>query len=118
MLELIVEPYAPFASPDTLASAFVETSSLVQDRTNAGSDECVLTDLVASVATAFPDCDGIATAQRTAAFFGPILSALEHTSSVRSSIGMTMPSAVTCYIKYLVAQRPNIIRPYFVFRIQ
>jgi hypothetical protein len=55
MLELIVEPYAPFApfvSPDTLTSAFVEPSSLVQDRTNAGSDECVLTDLVASAATA------------------------------------------------------------------
>jgi hypothetical protein len=54
MLELVVEPCAPFASPDTLASAFVEPSSLVQDRTNAGSDECVLTDLVASVATVFP----------------------------------------------------------------
>jgi hypothetical protein len=62
MLELIVEPYAPFASPDTLTSAFAEPSSLVQDRTNAISDECVLTDLVASVATAFPDRDGIATA--------------------------------------------------------
>jgi Integrase zinc binding domain len=88
MLELIVELYTPFASPDTLTSAFVEPSSLVQDRTNAGSDECVLTDLVASVATVFPDRDGIATAQRADAFFGPILSApLEHTPSVRSSIG-------------------------------
>jgi hypothetical protein len=54
MLELIVEPYAPVASPCTLASAFVEPSSLVQDLTNACSDECVLTDLVALVATAFP----------------------------------------------------------------
>jgi RNase H-like domain found in reverse transcriptase/Integrase zinc binding domain len=87
MLELIVEPYAPFATPDTLASVFVEPSLLVQGRTNAGSDECVLTDLVASVATVFPDRDGIATAQCTDAFFGPILSALEHTSSIRSSIG-------------------------------
>jgi hypothetical protein len=87
MLELIVEPYAPFASPDTLASAFVEPISLVQDRTNAGSDECVLTDLRASVATAFPDRDGIATAQRADSFFGPILLAIEHTPSVRSSIG-------------------------------
>jgi Integrase zinc binding domain len=70
MLELqIVEPYAPFVSLDTLASAFVEPSSLVQDRTNAGSDECVLNDLVASVATDFPDRDGIATAQRADAFF-------------------------------------------------
>jgi hypothetical protein len=41
MLELIVEPYAPFASLDTLASAVVKPSFLVQDRTNAGSDECV-----------------------------------------------------------------------------
>jgi hypothetical protein len=111
MLELIVEPYALFASTDTLASPFVEPSSLVQDRTNAGSDECVLTDLVASVATAFPDRDGIATAQRADAYFGPILSVLEHTSSVRSSIGNDYTSAVTCYIKYLVALRPNIIRP-------
>jgi hypothetical protein len=87
MLELIVEPYAPFASPDTLASAFAEPSSLVKDRTNTGSDECVLTDLVPSVVTAFPDRDGIATAQRADAFFWPILLALEHTSSVRSSIG-------------------------------
>jgi hypothetical protein len=39
MLELIVYPYAPFATRDTFASAFVEPSSLVQDRTNAGSDE-------------------------------------------------------------------------------
>jgi hypothetical protein len=106
MLELILKPYVPFDSPDTLASAFVEPSSLVQDRTNAGSDECVLTDLVASVATAFPDRDEIATAQRTDAFFGPILSALEHTSSVRSSIGNDYASAVTCYINYLVALRP------------
>jgi hypothetical protein len=82
MLEQIIEPYAPFASPHTLASAFVEPSSLVQDRTNDGSDHCVLTDQVASVATAFPDRDGTATAQRADAFFGPILSALEHTSSV------------------------------------
>jgi hypothetical protein len=73
MLELIVEPYAPLDSPDTLASAFVEPSFLVQDRTNAGSDECVPTDLIASVATAFPDRDGIVTAQHTDAFFGPIL---------------------------------------------
>jgi hypothetical protein len=87
MLELIVEPYAPFASPNTLASAFAKPSSLVQGRTNAGSDECVLTDLVPSVATVFPDRDGIATEQCTDAFFGPILSALKHTSSVRSSIG-------------------------------
>jgi RNase H-like domain found in reverse transcriptase len=87
MLELIVEPYTPFASPDTLASDFVEPSSLVQDRTNAGSDECFLTDLVAAVATVFPDRDGIATAQRADAFFGPILSTLEHTPSVRSPIG-------------------------------
>jgi Integrase zinc binding domain len=86
MIELIVEPYAPFASPDTLASAFVEPSSLVQDRTNAGFDECVPTDLVASVATDFPDRNGIATAQRIDSFFAPILSALEHTPSVRSSI--------------------------------
>jgi Integrase zinc binding domain len=86
MIELIVEPYAPFASPDTLASAFVEPSSLVQDRNNAGSDENVLTDLVASVATAFPDRDRIATAQRADAFFGPILSALEHNPSVRSPL--------------------------------
>jgi hypothetical protein len=57
---------------DTLASAFVEPSSLVQDRTNTGSDECGPTDLVASVATDFPDRNGIATAQRTDAFFGPI----------------------------------------------
>jgi hypothetical protein len=106
MLELILKPYVPFDSPDTLASAFVEPSSLVQDRTNAGSDECVLTDLVASVATAFPDRDEIATAQRTDAFFGPILSALEHTSSVRSSIGNDYASAVTCYINYLVSLRP------------
>jgi hypothetical protein len=68
MLELIVEPYAPLTSLDTLASAFVEPSSLVQDRTNAGSDKCVLTDLVASVATAFPDRDGISTAQRADSF--------------------------------------------------
>jgi hypothetical protein len=87
MLELIVEPYAPFASPDTLPSAFVEPSSLVQDRTNAGTDACGLTDLKASVATALHDRDVIATAQRADAFFGPILSALEHNSSVRSSIG-------------------------------
>jgi hypothetical protein len=87
MLELIVEPCAPFASPDTVAFAFVEPSSLVPDRTNAGSDECVLTELVASFATDFPDRDGIATAQSVDAFFGPILSALEHTSSVRSSHG-------------------------------
>jgi hypothetical protein len=87
ILELIVEPYAPFASADTLASAFVEPSSLVQYRTKAGSDECILTDLVASVATAFPDRDDIATAQRADAFFGPILSALDHTLSVRSPIG-------------------------------
>jgi hypothetical protein len=87
MLESIVELCGPFASPDTLGSAFVEPSSLVQDRTNVGSDECVLIDLVASVATAFPDLDGTATAQCTYAFFGPILSALEHTPSVRSSIG-------------------------------
>jgi hypothetical protein len=87
MLEVIVKPYVPFASPDTLASAFVESRSLVQDRTNAGSDECVLTDLVALVATAFPNRDGIATAQRADEFFGPILSALEHTPSVRSPIG-------------------------------
>jgi hypothetical protein len=87
VLDLIVEPYAPSASPDTLASAFVEPSSLVQDRTNVGSDECILTDLVALVATPFPDRDGIATAQRTDAFFGPILSALKHTSSFRSPIG-------------------------------
>jgi hypothetical protein len=87
MLELIVEPYAPYASPDTLASAFVEPSSLVQDRTNAGSDECVLTDLVYLVATNFPDRDGIATAQRADAFFGPILSALERTPSVLPPIG-------------------------------
>jgi hypothetical protein len=86
-LELIVESYALFASPDTLAFAFVEPNSLVQDRTNAGSDECVLTDLVAAVAAAFPDRNRIATAQRAGAFFGPILSALEHTSSVRYSIG-------------------------------
>jgi hypothetical protein len=59
---------------------------LVQDRTHAGSDECVLTDLVASVATAFPDRDEIATAQRADAFFGTIQD-LEHTPSVRSSIG-------------------------------
>jgi hypothetical protein len=87
MLELIVEPYAPFASPDTVASAFVEPSSLVRDRTNAGSDECVLTDLAAIVATDFPDREGIATAQRTDVFFGSILSALESTSAVRPCIG-------------------------------
>jgi hypothetical protein len=63
MLEIIAKPYAPFASPDTLASVFLEPISLVQDRTNADSDECVLTDLVASVATAFPDRDVVATAQ-------------------------------------------------------
>jgi RNase H-like domain found in reverse transcriptase len=51
------ELYAPCASPDTLVSVFVEPSSLVQDRTNAGSDECVLTNLIASVATTFPDRD-------------------------------------------------------------
>jgi hypothetical protein len=87
MLELIVEPYAPVDSLDTLASAFVEPRSLVKDRTNSGSDECVLTDLVASVATAFPNRDEIATALHADAFLGPILSALEHTSSARSSIG-------------------------------
>jgi hypothetical protein len=70
-----------------LASVSVEPSSLVQDRTTASSDECVLTDLVDSVATVFPDRDGIATAQRTDAFFGPTLSALKHTSYVRTSIG-------------------------------
>jgi hypothetical protein len=83
VLQLIVKPYPPFASPDTLASAFVEPPSLFQDRTNAISDECVLTDLVASVA----ERDGIATAQHVDAFFGQILSALENTPSVRSSIG-------------------------------
>jgi Integrase zinc binding domain len=87
MLELIVEPYAPFDSQDTLASAFIEPSSLVQDRTNVGFDDCVLTDLVASVATVFPERDEIATAQRADAFFGPIHSALEHTPSVVSPIG-------------------------------
>jgi hypothetical protein len=61
--------------------------TLVQDRANADSDECVSTDLVASVATAFTDRDGIATARRTDAFFEPILSAQEHTPSVRSSFG-------------------------------
>jgi hypothetical protein len=46
-----------------------------------------MSDLVASVATAFTDRDGIATARRTDAFFEPILSAQEHTPSVRSSFG-------------------------------
>jgi hypothetical protein len=86
MIELIVEPYVPLPSPNTLTSAFVEPSYLVQDRTNAGSDDCVPTDPVASVATVFADLDGTATTLRTNAFFGPILLALEHTSSVRSSI--------------------------------
>jgi hypothetical protein len=63
------------------------TTTVVRGFANAGSDECVPTDLVASVATAFPDRDGIAMAQRTDPFLGPILSALERTSSVRSSIG-------------------------------
>jgi hypothetical protein len=86
ILELIIEPYAPFSTPDILTSALVETSSLVHDRTNTGSDECVLTDLAAPVAAVFPDRGGIAMSQSTDAFFGPILSALEHTSSVRSRI--------------------------------
>jgi hypothetical protein len=121
MLELIVEPHAPFASPNTLASAFVEPISLVQDRHNAGSDECVSTDLVASIATVFLDRDGIATAQRTDAFFGPIFSALEHTSSDRSSIGNDYAISgdlLYKHVNYLVAQRPNIIRPYCAFPIQ
>jgi hypothetical protein len=118
MLELIVEPYALFASPDTLASAFVETSSLVQDRTNTASDECVLTDQLASVATDFPDRDGIATAQRTDAFCAPIPSALELPRLSALLLETTMESAVTCYIKYLVAQRPNMIRPDYAFPIQ
>jgi hypothetical protein len=98
MLELIAKPYAPFASADPLASAFVEPSSMVKDRTNAGSGECAPIDVVAFVATAFPDRDGIATAQRTDALFGPILSALKHTSSVRSSMETTLLSEVSCYI--------------------
>jgi hypothetical protein len=118
MLELIVELYAPFAPPDTLASAFVEPSSLVQDRTSAGSDECVLTDLVASVATAFPERDVIATTQRTDALFGPIISALGHSSSVRSPIGNDYAISGDLYINYLVALHPNIIRHDCAFLIQ
>jgi hypothetical protein len=69
MLKLIVDPYAPFAAFDSLASAFVETISLVQDLTKADSDEDVPNNLVALVAIASPNCDIFAKAQRKDAFF-------------------------------------------------
>jgi hypothetical protein len=90
---------APFAPPDTLACAFVEPSSLVQGRTNASSDERVPTDLVASDTTAFPDRDGIAPARRTNTFLGPILSALDHPSSVLASVGNDYAISGNLYYK-------------------
>jgi hypothetical protein len=118
MLELIVEPYAPFASPDTLASAFVEHSLWYRIQLTHHSDECDLTDLVASVATVFPagtesqpySAQTSSLGQYFQPYNTPRLSAL--------LLETTMSSAVTCYINYLVTLRPNIIRPDRAFPIQ
>jgi Integrase zinc binding domain len=48
------------------------------------SDECAMTDLVASVATAIPDRDEVAKTQRADLYFGPIITALQRAESART----------------------------------
>jgi hypothetical protein len=85
LLVLDVEPLTPLAaSPDDIATAFNAARNLCEDRNVPASDECAMNNFVASVATAIPDRDEVAKAQRADSFFGPIITALQRTESART----------------------------------
>jgi hypothetical protein len=81
VLELVVEPQAPYDSKADVAVSYDSLANLDDVHHGAASDRRASIDHVASITpTDFPVRDGIATAQRTDPSFASIITALESTA--------------------------------------